>query len=62
MNRELVAADLVIAGYGLAGAITAIAAHDAGAEVVLLEKSPHFGGNSSMNLLPFWSTTIQRIW
>lgn len=49
MNRELVAADLVIAGYGLAGAITAIAAHDAGAEVVLLEKSPHFGGNSILS-------------
>ena len=39
-------ADVVIVGYGLAGAISAIAAHDAGAKVLLLEKMPVAGGNS----------------
>ena len=39
----------MIVGYGLAGATAAIVAHDAGAEVVLLEKSPHFGGNSILS-------------
>jgi succinate dehydrogenase/fumarate reductase flavoprotein subunit len=38
--------DVVIAGYGFGGAITAIAAHDAGAQVLLLEKAIHPGGNS----------------
>ena len=31
-------ADVVVVGYGGAGAVTAIAAHDAGAEVLILEK------------------------
>ncbi len=33
-------ADVVVVGYGGAGAITAITAHDAGARVVILEKQP----------------------
>lgn len=39
-------ADVVIVGYGLAGGISAIAAHDAGAKVLLIEKLPVPGGNS----------------
>jgi len=31
-------ADVVVVGYGGAGAVTAIAARDAGAEVLLIEK------------------------
>ena len=40
--------DVVIAGYGFAGGAAAIAAADAGARVLLLEKAPegHEGGNS----------------
>lgn len=38
--------DVLVAGYGLAGATAAIAAHDAGARVILLEKLPVPGGNS----------------
>jgi succinate dehydrogenase/fumarate reductase flavoprotein subunit len=38
--------DVVVVGYGFAGAVTAIAAHDAGAEVLLVEKMPHLGGIS----------------
>src|SRR4051794_41847038 len=38
--------DVDIAGYGFGGAITAIVAHDAGAQVLLLEKATHPGGNS----------------
>jgi succinate dehydrogenase/fumarate reductase flavoprotein subunit len=33
-------ADLVVVGYGAAGAATAITAHDAGASVVIVEKNP----------------------
>ncbi|MBI2210324.1 MAG: FAD-dependent oxidoreductase, partial [Deltaproteobacteria bacterium] len=36
--------DVVIVGYGFAGAVSAITAHDAGAKVLLLEKMPHPGG------------------
>ncbi|MFC1987291.1 FAD-dependent oxidoreductase [Chloroflexota bacterium] len=41
-------ADVVVVGYGAAGAATAITAHDAGAKVLILEKAPEGeeGGNS----------------
>jgi len=42
-------ADVVVAGYGLAGATAAIAAHDAGAKVLLVEKLPVPGGNSILS-------------
>ena len=42
--------DVVIIGYGGAGACAAIAAHDAGAKVVLLEKMTRAGGNSRMSM------------
>ncbi|MFC1905088.1 FAD-dependent oxidoreductase [Chloroflexota bacterium] len=40
--------DVVVVGYGAAGAATAITAHDAGASVLILEKAPEGeeGGNS----------------
>src|SRR5215467_13966572 len=40
-------ADVVIIGYGGAGASAAIAAHDAGADVLILEKSDG-GGNTKL--------------
>lgn len=33
-------ADLIVVGYGGAGAATALTAHEAGASVILLEKAP----------------------
>lgn len=39
-------ADVIVVGYGDAGAVAAIAAHDARAKVLILEKSEHPGGNS----------------
>ena len=39
-------ADVVVIGYGYAGAIAALEAHDAGAEVLLIEKMPDSGGIS----------------
>jgi succinate dehydrogenase/fumarate reductase flavoprotein subunit len=41
-------ADVVIVGYGAAGGNAAIAAHDAGAKVIILEKMPMAGGNSAV--------------
>lgn len=41
--------DVVVAGYGYAGGMTAVAAHDAGAEVVIFEKMSRFGGNSILS-------------
>src|SRR5271166_5776424 len=56
------AADVVVVGYGGAGAIAAITAFDAGANVLILEKTPSYaalgvknpaisggGGSTSMN-------------
>jgi succinate dehydrogenase/fumarate reductase flavoprotein subunit len=37
-NRWIEEVDVVVVGYGGAGAVTAIAAHDAGAKVIILEK------------------------
>lgn len=39
-------ADVVVVGYGGAGAAAAISAHDAGASVLVLEKMPQGGGNT----------------
>ena len=39
-------ADVVVVGYGYAGAVAAIEAHDAGAGVLILEKMPDPGGIS----------------
>ena len=39
-------ADVVIVGYGGAGAAAAITAHDAGAKVIVLEKNDEGGGNT----------------
>ena len=39
-------ADVVIAGYGPAGAAAAIAAHDAGRNVLILESAERGGGNA----------------
>ncbi len=38
--------DVVVIGYGAAGAVSAITAHDNGASVIILEKMPNGGGNS----------------
>ncbi len=47
-NRET---DVVVVGFGAAGAAAAITAHDAGAKVILLEKQPKGkeGGNSRVS-------------
>ena len=42
--------DVVIVGYGGAGAATAITAHDAGAKVVIVESSSHGGGNTLISM------------
>ena len=39
-------ADVVVIGYGGAGATAAIAAHDAGAKVLVLESTAQGGGNT----------------
>jgi succinate dehydrogenase/fumarate reductase flavoprotein subunit len=41
--------DVIVAGYGYAGAMAAIAAADGGATVALFEKMPHPGGNSVLS-------------
>lgn len=38
--------DVLVVGYGAAGAAAALAAHEAGARVLVLEKCPQPGGNS----------------
>ncbi|HTU03570.1 MAG TPA: FAD-binding protein [Candidatus Sulfotelmatobacter sp.] len=43
-------ADVVCVGFGGAGAVAAITAHDAGAEVLVLEKMAQGGGNTACSL------------
>ncbi|MBI2860765.1 MAG: FAD-binding protein [Chloroflexi bacterium] len=47
-SKASTVADVVVAGYGLAGAIAAVEAHDAGASVIILEKSCYPGGCSML--------------
>ena len=44
--RKLTGADVLVAGYGPAGASAAIAAHDAGARVLIVESARRGGGNA----------------
>ena len=56
-------ADVVVVGYGFAGSAAAIAAHDAGAKVLLLEKAPekHKGGNSRVDAqIVFWPNDVEK--
>jgi succinate dehydrogenase/fumarate reductase flavoprotein subunit len=41
--------DVIVVGFGAAGGIAAITAHDAGARVLLIEKMPHPGGISILS-------------
>lgn len=41
--------DVVVIGYGYAGATAAITAHDEGASVLIIEKMPQGGGNSRVS-------------
>lgn len=55
-------ADVIVIGYGFAGATAAITAHDDGAKVLLIEKAPekHKGGNSRVSAnLVFWPNDIE---
>lgn len=51
--------DVLIAGTGFAGIVSAITAHDAGAEVLILEKAPKKleGGNSKVSGNMWWTPT-----
>lgn len=56
-------AEVVVVGYGFAGATAAMAAHDAGAKVLLLEKALeiHKGGNSRVSAnIVFWPDDVDK--
>jgi succinate dehydrogenase/fumarate reductase flavoprotein subunit len=56
-------ADVIVIGYGFAGATAAITACDAGANVILLEKAPeqHKGGNSRVSAnIVFWPADVAQ--
>ena len=50
-------ADVVIIGYGCAGAVAAITAHDEGAKVLILEKMPQGGGATFISNGGIWVPT-----
>jgi succinate dehydrogenase/fumarate reductase flavoprotein subunit len=55
--------DIIVVGYGFAGAAAAITAHAEGANVLLLEKAPaeHKGGNSRVSgNIVFWPNDIEK--
>ena len=47
MNERQV--DLVVVGSGAAGMAAALRAHDQGMKVLIVEKSPHYGGSTAMS-------------
>jgi succinate dehydrogenase/fumarate reductase flavoprotein subunit len=55
-------ADVVVVGYGGAGACAAITAHDAGAKVIVMEKAPYRGGGNTGMCLGQWvcPTNVQH--
>ncbi len=52
--------DVVIVGCGGAGTTAAITAHDAGAEVIIVEKAPEGGGNSRVGGGQFTYSTSEK--
>ncbi len=46
-------ADVLVVGYGGAGSVAAITAHDLGAQVIILEKSAQGGGNTRLAVSSF---------
>ena len=42
--------EVLIIGFGGAGAVAAITAHDSGANVLVVEKMEHGGGNTNLSL------------
>jgi hypothetical protein len=47
-------ADVVVVGYGGAGAVAAITANDAGAKVIIMEKAPYRGGGNTGFCMGQW--------
>lgn len=50
--------DVVVIGYGCAGASAAIAAHDTGADALILESTGKGGGNTSISFGGFFVRVI----
>lgn len=50
VDNQVITTDVVVIGYGAAGAAAAITAHDSGAGVIVLEKMPAGGGNSCLSI------------
>jgi flavocytochrome c len=57
-----VTTDVVVLGFGGAGACAAIEAHDAGAKVIILEKMPMAGGSTSLSggIVYAGGTSVQK--
>src|SRR5450631_3500830 len=56
-------ADVVVVGFGIAGACAALAAHAAGAEVLLIERASGGGGTSALSSGIFYlggGTAVQK--
>lgn len=54
MNKWDMAVDVLVVGSGGAGMVAAIVAHDLGAQTLLIEKMPYFGGTSAMSGGALW--------
>jgi len=57
MDHQAIETDVVVVGYGSAGAAAAITANDHGARVLVLEKMPAGGGNSRLSAAMLISAT-----
>ncbi|MBI4296624.1 MAG: FAD-dependent oxidoreductase [Chloroflexi bacterium] len=54
-HKSALESDVVVVGYGGAGAAAAITAHDSGASVTILEKMPTPGGNTRLSEISFFT-------
>jgi succinate dehydrogenase/fumarate reductase flavoprotein subunit len=53
--------DIVIVGYGGAGASAAIVAHDLGSQVIILEKTSTGGGNTRLGASSFFTPSKEKV-
>ena len=59
--KEELESDVIVIGYGGAGAAAAITAHDSGASVTILEKMPEPGGNSALSEISFFTPSADKV-
>ncbi len=61
LHDEVIESDVVVVGFGGAGAAAAITAHDSGASVTILEKMHSPGGNTRLSEVSFFTPSADKV-